>query len=186
MGFKRSFTGNNHDLYLACCLGLILFAAGCYPRVPLQAPLQVPPVNELAIEVCRHTGVFKEMVDKGAFQEAKSENNRVKECLDHFSEKKSLSTALLKQDVDIYATLLDGIMDQEKQNQDLLQTMDTMAETAKKLQKRIKDQEKTMVRLRRVEQENARLKQQIKTYKAIDLGLDKIESKPGENNGKSG
>lgn len=177
MGNKRFFTGNNHDLYLACCLGLIFFVAGCYHRVPQQAP----PVKGLEIEACRHAGGFREMIGKGAFQQAKRENNRVKECLDHLSEKESLSLSVLKQEADIYATLLDGIMVREKQKQVLLQKLDSMEKTAKQRQKRIKDKEKALVRLRGVEKENARLKQQIKSYKAIDLGLDNITPKPGEN-----
>ncbi len=182
MGYKRFVTGNNHGLYLACCLGLIFFVAGCYHRVPQQAP----PVAGLECEACRSMEVFRELVDKGAFQQAQKENNRVKECLDLLSERKSLSTAVLKQDIDIYATLLDGIMARDMRSRDLLKTMDSMAKTAKKLQKRIKDQEKTMDRLRGVEKENARLKRQIKSYKAIDLGLDKITPKPGDNNGSKG
>ena len=177
MGKKRSFTGNNHALYLACCLGLIFFVAGCYHRVPQQAPL----VKGFEIEACRHTGGFLEMIDKGAFQQAQRENNRVKECLDHLSEKDSLSLSLLKQEADIYATLLDGIMAREKQNQALLQKLDSMEKTAKKIQKKIKGKETEMVLLRGVEKENARLKQQIKSYKAIDLGLDNINPKPVDN-----
>jgi len=96
----------------------------------------------------------------------------VEKCLDHLSEKDSLSLPVLKQEVDIYATLIDGIMAREKQNQVLLQKLDSMEKTAEKLQKKIKGKETEMVRLRGVEKENARLKQQIKSYKAIDLGLE--------------
>jgi len=177
MGNKRSFTGDNHALYLACCLGLIFCVAGCYHRVPRKAPL----VKGVEIEACRHTGEFRSMIDRGAFQQAQRENTRVKKCLDHLSEKDSLSLSVLKQEADIYATLLDGIMARDKQNQALLQKLDSMEETAKKLQKKIKGKETEMVRLRGVEKENARLKQQIKSYKAIDLGLDNIKSTPGGN-----
>jgi seryl-tRNA synthetase len=145
--------------------------------VPQQAPL----VKRLEIEACRHTGGFRKMIDKGAFQQAKRENNRVKKCLAHLSEKDSLSLSVLKQEADIYATLLDGIMARDKQNQALLQKLDSMEKTAKKLQKKIKGKEMERVRLRGVEKENARLKQQIKSYKAIDLGLDTINPKPGGN-----
>lgn len=182
MGFKRFVSGNNHDLYLACCLGLIFLVAGCYHRVPQQAP----PAAGLECEACRRMEVFKELVDKGAFQQAQKENNRVRACLDLLSERKSLSTAVLKQDIAIYTKLLNGLMARDKQNRALLKTMDSMEKTAKKLQKKIKNQEQTLVRLRNVAKENARLKQQIKSYKAIDLGLDKINPKPGDNNGSKG
>ncbi|MCP4115027.1 MAG: hypothetical protein GY737_06385 [Desulfobacteraceae bacterium] len=188
MGKKRYFTGNNHGLYLTCCLGLIFFVAGCYHR----APRPVPPAAGPGIEACRHTGGFREMVYKGLFKQAERENNRVKECLDHFSEKDSLSTALLKQEVEIYAMLLDRVLVRDKQNRDLSQSMVSMAKTAKKLKKKIKamdkarekDRENAQVRFLGVERENERLKQQIKSYKAIDLGLDTIKPKPGDTVGQ--
>ena len=149
-----------------------------------MGPRQASSVAGSGIEACRHTGGFPEMVEKGKCQQARREDNRVKGCLDHLSEKDALSTAMLKQAADIYETLLVGILARDRKNRELSQSLASMAKTAKKLKKKIKAMEKARVRFLGVEKENARLKQQIKSYKAIDLGLDTIKATPGDTVGK--